>query len=457
MKAADQRGMNLCKQMACSDSLCKTDLFKKSTGTGGFRIPALLHIPDSNILLAFAESRRGPKDESADLLYLRCCEYNKSSEDFQWEDAKPIQSAQLGNCRSMNPCPVYEKKKKTVFLFFIAVEGSTSEQEQIRSQKNAAQLCYVTSVDNGQTWGDIINLTDNGAKAEPCIGVTINTWATFALGPGHGIQLNSGRLVIPANAHVVESNEIGVRAFTFYSDDGGKCWEIGKFISGEECGECQVVSLDQANGSSGQALIYCNARNNKADKNQYRVEAFSNDGGKTFTEGKLVTQLAEYSAGCHGSIISFPASDISHIQNYPDLVTYHTQKGGDASNFDVMLFSHITNSNPRRDLGIYLCTYSGDPQTQTKPYPGDRLTWTNPWVFFPDESAYSELAFVKLPEERNPVVTCLFECGKNTDMISFCVLQIDDIIEKTVKKMNDTQNPEVDKCTISKCFHCCCC
>ncbi|XP_072929142.1 sialidase-2-like [Hemitrygon akajei] len=405
-----------------SDSLRKTDLFKKQDG---FRIPALLHIPDSNILLAFAESRRGLKDESADVLYLRQGEYNKSSKDFQWEDAKPIQSAKLQKYRSMNPCPVYEKGKKTVFLFFIAVEGSTSEQEQIKSRKNAAHLCYVTSVDNGQTY--------SGAKTEPCIGDTINTWATFALGPGHGIQLNSGRLVIPANAHVVESDEIRVRAFTFYSDDSGKCWEIGEFISGEECGECQVVSLDQGNVSREQTLIYCNARNNKANKNQYRVEAFSSDGGKTFTEGKLVTQLVEYSAGCHGSIISFPASDISNVQNYPDLVTYHTQKGGDDSNFHIILFSHITKANPRRDLGIYLCTYSGGC-----------LTWTNPWVFLPDESAYSELAFVKLPEERNPIVTCLFEYGCKNNMISFCVFQIDDIIEKTVKKINDSGNPEAD-------------
>ncbi|XP_072921646.1 sialidase-3-like [Hemitrygon akajei] len=379
-------------------------------------------------------------------------------QDDLWEDAKPIQSAQLENCRSMNPCPVYDKGKKTVFLFFIAVEGSISEQKQINCRRNAAHLCYVTSVDNGHNWSVTIHLTDKcyGPKKESCICKTISTWATFALGPGHGIQLNCGRLVIPANAHVIETIcRIRVRAFTFFSDDHGDSWQIGEFISGEECGECQVVSLDQGNGSREQTLIYCNARNNKANKNQYRVEAFSSDGGKTFTEGKLVKQLVEYSAGCHGSIISFPASDISNVQNYPDLVTYHTQKGGDDSNFDIILFSHITNSNPQRDLGIYLCTYSGDAHTQTNPYSGDRLTWTNPWVFFPDKSAYSELAFVKLPEERNPIVTCLFESGGN-NTISFCVLQIDDIIEKTIKKINDSGNPEADKCTISKCFSCCC-
>ncbi|XP_062925189.1 sialidase-4-like [Mobula hypostoma] len=426
------------KMMGSSDSLRKSDLFKKK---GGFRIPALLHIPDSNILLAFAESRCGHKDESADVLYLQRGEYDKSSKDFQWDHATPMNTARLKKHRSMNPCPVYEEKKKTVFLFFIAVDQSKSEQDQIQSRKNAARLCYVTSVDNGQRWNDTIDLT------ESYLGVTINTWATFALGPGHGIQLKSGRLVIPANAHVIDSNDtIRVRALTFYSDDGGDSWQIGKYIYGQECGECQVVSLDQGNVSSEQALIYCNARNNKADNNQHRVEAFSTDGGKTFTKGKPVPELVECSGGCHGSIISFPASDISYVRNYPDLKTHHNQKGGDASNFDIILFSHITNSSQHTHLGIYLSTYSGGP-----------LTWTNPWVFFPDKSAYSELAFVKLPEERNPIVTCLFEYGHDHNMISFCVLQIDDIIEKTVKELKWCGKLEADQGANSRCFCCCCC
>ncbi|XP_072137916.1 sialidase-2-like isoform X2 [Mobula birostris] len=431
--------------MACSDSLRKSDLFKKKCG---FRIPALLHIPDSNILLAFAESRRGLKDESADVLYLQCGEYDKSSKDFQWKDATPIQSARLEKHRSMNPCPVYEKSTNTVFLFFIAVDRSKSEEDQIINRKNAARLCYVTSVDNGQTWSNTTDLT------ESCLGVTINTWATFALGPGHGTQLKSGRLVIPANAHVIESNDtIRVRALTFYSDDSGNSWQISKYIYGEECGECQMVSLDQGNE---QSLIYCNARNNKAHNNPYRVEAFSTDGGKTFTEGKLSTQLVEHSQGCHGSIISFPASDISNVQNYSDLENYHTQKGGHAPNFHIILFSHITNSSPRKDLGIYLSTYSDDAYTQADTYPPVHLTWTNPWIFFPHESAYSELAFVKLPEERNPIVTCLFEYGDKNNTISFCVFQIDDIIEKTVKKKKYCGKPEADKCAISRCFCFCC-
>ncbi|XP_051876579.1 sialidase-4-like [Pristis pectinata] len=396
-------------------SLHITDLFERDN-CGGYRIPALLHIPNSNTILAFAERRLGCYDENADVLYLRSGTYDKFSKDFQWEDAKPIQSAQLKQHRSMNPSPIYEKNTDTVFLFFIAVERSKTEQEQIRSRKNAARLCYVSSKDKGQTWSETNDLT--GCT----IGHTINTWATFALGPGHGIQLGNGRLVIPASAHEIQSNnEVRVWAFTFFSDDHGESWQFGNFVSGEECGECQMVLVDQGNASSEQALMYCNARSNKRGEKQYRVEAFSKDGGKTFTEGQLIKQLVEPPGGCHGSIISFPASDIPYFKNFLDIKQY---MGDATSDFDIILFSHTTNSTSRKDLGIYLRPYSGSPQA-----------WTSPWVIVDGECAYSELAFVKLPEESNPIVTCLFECGPINDKISFCVLQIDDIIQNTVKKM----------------------
>ncbi|XP_051875740.1 sialidase-2-like [Pristis pectinata] len=354
--------------MASSESVHITDLFQKDN-CRMYQIPALLHIPNSNTLLAFAERRHGPRDEDADVLYLRSGTYDKSLKNFQWEDAKPIRSAQLEQYRSMNPCPVYEKNTDTVFLFFIAVEGSKTEQEQISSGKNAARLCYVTSMDKGQTWSETNDLT------ECTIGHTINTWATFAVGPGHGIQLRNGRLVIPANAHEKQSNnQVRVWAFTFFSDDHGESWQFGNFVSGEECGECQVVSVGQGNASSEQTLVYCNARSNKQ---KYRVEAFSEDGGKTFTEGQLRKQLVEPPGGCHGSIISFPASDISHVKSYPDIIKYHSQSDDDS--LDIILFSHTTSSKSFEDLGIYLNTYSGRLQT-----------WTKPWIIAPGKCSCGE-------------------------------------------------------------------
>lgn len=407
--------------MASSESVDTTDLFEKDQ-TEGYRIPALLHIPNVNILLAFAEKRSGLRDEDATKLYMREGTYDNPSNKFQWKEVKAIQSATKEGYRSMNPCPVYEKNTNTIFLFFIAVENHKSEQDQIDQNKNAARLYYVTSADHGQNWSEPSkDLTDSFKR----------DWATFALGPGHGIQLSNGCLIIPANAHVKESDkQVRVHAFTFFSEDRGKTWQLGSFVSGEECGECQVAMVHEYKVSSckcckvsncRQPLIYCNARSNKNGEKQYRVETFSRDGGKTFTEGKLVKQLVEPPQGCHGSVISFPSSVVLRVKNYSEVEKYHDGQGNNSQEFDIILFSHTTNTKSRNDLGIYLATYSGKSPI-----------WTNPWVISAGKCGYSDLAFIQLPK-KNPVVACLFEQGSTNEKISFRLLQIDDIIVNTIK------------------------
>lgn len=59
----------------------------------------------------------------------------------------------------MNPCPVHDARTATVFLFFIAVRGRTSEAAQIAAGTNAARLCCVTSRDAGRSWGGARDLT----------------------------------------------------------------------------------------------------------------------------------------------------------------------------------------------------------------------------------------------------------------------------------------------------------
>ncbi|XP_078071489.1 sialidase-3-like [Mustelus asterias] len=405
--------------MASSNSFNPTVLFKQENGFG-YRIPALLHIPDTGTLLAFAEKRLGSKDEDADTLMLRRGTYKKSLKNFEWEDVTPIESARLKDHRSMNPCAVYDKETGTVFLFFIVVRGNVSEQYQIKNRKNVTGLCFVTSKDQGQNWSCRTDLTDPNFKK----------WATFAVGPGHGIQLKSGRLTIPAYAYEIQSDDqVMSRVFTFFSDDHGESWNCGGFVSREECGECQMVSMDQGNGFD---ILYCNARSIKRGDKQYRVQAVSTDGGYTFTDGSLVKMLAEPPNGCHGSIIHFPASKLAGLNIYPVIKNYHLEqkkKENDTSelteNFEIILFSHTTNFKSRRDLGMYLSTC-----------PGSFHTWTEPWIIYPGPSAYSELAFVEFPGEDIPLVTCLFECGCNSEceQISFRVFQVDEIIKNILKE-----------------------
>ncbi|XP_060792057.1 sialidase-3-like isoform X2 [Neoarius graeffei] len=202
----------------------KTPLFRKELSGINYRIPALIYINDAQTFLVFAEKRTSPHDHDATLLFMR--RGTRQNGSIQWSPVEELSTACLPEHRTMNPCPVYEKESKTVFLFFICVLGNTTENHQICTGNNKARLCYITSSDNGQNWSSTIDLT------ECVIGDEFKNWGTFAVGPGHGIQMKSGRLIIPAyfyeNIHCSgRDEECYSYAFAFYSDDG-KNWHFGK-------------------------------------------------------------------------------------------------------------------------------------------------------------------------------------------------------------------------------------
>lgn len=78
---------------------------------------------------------------------------------LQWEDMRVLGTAFLPGHRSMNPCPVYDEFTGTLFLFFIAVLGHTSESYQLVTGKNVTRLCYICSTDDGDTWSPVTDLT----------------------------------------------------------------------------------------------------------------------------------------------------------------------------------------------------------------------------------------------------------------------------------------------------------
>lgn len=78
---------------------------------------------------------------------------------LQWDDMRVLSTAFLPGYRSMNPCPVYDEFTGTLFLFFIAVLGHTSESYQLVTGKNVTRLCYTCSTDDGDTWSPVTDLT----------------------------------------------------------------------------------------------------------------------------------------------------------------------------------------------------------------------------------------------------------------------------------------------------------
>uniref|UniRef100_A0A8C5WSZ1 exo-alpha-sialidase n=1 Tax=Laticauda laticaudata TaxID=8630 RepID=A0A8C5WSZ1_LATLA len=311
-----------------------------------------------------------------------------------WGPLETLETAILPKYRTMNPCPVYDAKEGTVFLFFICVLDHITNRQQIWRSKNAARLGCVFSKDGGHTWSSMRDLT------KEAIGNDVSNWATFAVGPGHGVQLSSGRLVVPAYACYIHTRLFGQplfcgtkpHSFTFYSDDGGKTWLKGHLLPKPlQASECQMAELVDRNNS---LVLYCNARSS----GPYRLELFSKDGGCLFEAPTQSRKLQETHNGCHGSVVSFPSPQQGSESSLASSKTPESW----------LVFSHPTNRMKRVDLGIYL-----------NPRPLEGNFWKIPWILNTGPSGYSDLAVCT--GEDPLFFGCLFECGVSTpnDEIAF--------------------------------------
>ncbi|XP_060623958.2 sialidase-4 [Anolis sagrei] len=455
----------------------RTVLFERETSGVTYRVPALLHIPCVAKLLAFAEERLSVDDAHANLLVLRRGTFYKNF--VEWEDMRALETATLPHHRSMNPCPIYDELTGMVFLFFIAVLGRTPEAFQIITGENAARLCYVSSSDQGISWSHVTDLTQH------VIGRAIDDWATFALGPGHGIQLKSGRLLLPAYAYHIDCRECFGKlckttphAFTFYSDDHGQSWQYGEFIPNLQTVECQMVSVDEEDGTN---MLYCNARSPLG----FRVQALSTDDGAVFHAGQLVQRLVETPHGCHGSIIGFPAplyymhGNVCRFQKTtwpakginsllqpetderpkpfsPTISVCSQLIGGQQQQ---KKFASLRTCSPKHNIipdhitsdtanisednqggrtisqsGIIFqiptwVLYSHPTSSRSRvnlgiylsTFPRDAESWSEPWIIYEGPSAYSDLAYIQLPYSEVSITgipaiafACLYENGVRT-------------------------------------------
>ncbi|XP_012514778.1 PREDICTED: sialidase-2 [Propithecus coquereli] len=362
--------------MASCPVLQKERVFQ--SGAQAYRIPALLYLPWQETLLAFAERRKSKKDEDAELIVLRRGSYDASAHQVQWQAQEVVAQAQLNGHRSMNPCPLYDEHTGTVFLFFIAVLGQVSEHHQLHTRVNVTRLCLVTSTDHGRTWSPARDLTSSA------IGAAHKEWATFAVGPGHCLQLhNTTRsLVVPAYAYrnLRPAGRPSPSAFCFLSHDHGRTWERGNFLA-QETLECQVAEVE----AGGQRLVYLNARSSR----RARVQARSANSGLDFEETQPVEKLVEPPGGCHGSVISFPRPSL-----------------GSGSSGQWLLYTHPTDPRQRSDLGAYLHKWPPAPEA-----------WSEPALLAAGSCAYSDLQSMGTGPDGSPQFGCLYESDNNEEVV----------------------------------------
>src|SRR5690606_34562053 len=96
------------------------------------------------------------------------------------------------------------------------------------------QFILVRSDDDGRSWSKPINITKQVKKPE---------WCFLLQGPGKGITMLDGTLVIPAQYQDTPENKRLPRSTFIYSRDRGQTWQIatGAF---DDTTEAQVVELE---------------------------------------------------------------------------------------------------------------------------------------------------------------------------------------------------------------------
>ena len=96
---------------------------------------------------------------------------------------------------------------------------------------------YQRSTDEGETWSTPVEITgafDTFRAAYP--------WKVLATGPGHGIQLSGGRLLVPVwlstgtGGHAHRPSAVSV----IISDDHGKTWQRGEIVVKNPNGEIRA-------------------------------------------------------------------------------------------------------------------------------------------------------------------------------------------------------------------------
>ena len=238
-------------------------LFERGTdGYHVFRIPALV-VSERGTVLAFCEAGAGG-------LALR-----RSLDGGQtWTDMRIIVAG--GPLKINNPCPVVDDSTGTIWLSFC--RGKEPEPGH-----GNAEIVVIKSTDNGVNWSNPVNISESAMDPS-------STWV--GTGPGHGIQLKTGRLLIPCWADSTPRHGEIQSSYCFYSDDHGATWKLGQPLTRNASDECDVVELADRS-------IYLNARSRQGKRQ--RAYAFSKDGGHSWSEVQYDPGQPEPS--CDGGLI----------------------------------------------------------------------------------------------------------------------------------------------------------
>lgn len=359
--------------LAAPPSFEQIDLF--TSNEGGYK---LYHIPGlvvtaKGTVLAWCEARKKGSDWDDIRILLR-----RSTDDGKtWSEPKSI--AEVAGAKQKNAFSLALKRTDP--------NDITYNNPVLIADRDGTVHClfcleymrcfYQRSIDDGQTWSKPVEITPTFEKFRPEY-----DWKVLATGPNHGIQLRSGRLIVPiwlstgtgGNAH-----RPSVTA-TIYSDDGGESWQAGEIAvpnTDQWINPNETAAIELADGR-----VMLNVRSES--KAHRRLVTTSDDGATHWSKPKFDNALLE--PICMAG-----------------LVRYSTQAAGGKNR---ILFSNPDNltradgkeapgkSRDRKNLSVKLSYDEG-------------ATWAVNKTIEPQWSSYSDLAVTQAG-----TILCFYGCGK---------------------------------------------
>ena len=335
-----------------------------------YRIPSIVRT-NAGTLLAFAEARWDSIEDQSDvdIVLRRSVDNGKTWGEMQFLKDNGTDVASL-------PSPVVLPDGKIILLYTLLPVAD----------KRDKQMFMITSDDDGLTWSEEVEITDQILDPKSQNG--------YASCPVHGLvkqyEPNKGRIIMPArvNVSVGEGTWTSPRAaHIIYSDDNGKTWHQGGYMDHPWGSECTVTEL-----CNGDLLL--NTRDSD-DEAYYRYQAYSTDGGYTFEHSEK-TDLVEPAKGCHGSLLTYgPASE-----------------SGDES---IVLFSNPSHSLRRQRGSVKASFDSGK-------------SWSKMFLYTSETGSSMYAAYSDMVLLEDGKIGVFYERGKNYgEGLVFLTLDLSDI------------------------------
>ncbi len=354
----------------------KTHVFRSGeNGIKRYRIPGIV-ATTKGTLLAYCEARR---NSSADWGEIEVHMSRSTDNGQTW--SLPYSIAHKGTRIEGNPTKktLDGKAEQTVNNPVAIVDPKTGAIEFLYCV-NYARCFSMRSVDDGLTWSAPIEIT----KAFESFRNQYD-WNVIATGPGHGVTLESGRLVVPIwlaygkpGAHAPSATA------TIYSDDAGKSWQAGSIVVPNKPpyinpNESMIATLP------GDRVIMITRSHSLPSR---KILSISPNGANDWSEPRFEDNLWE--PICMASLIAHPAKPGMLLFSSPRTIALDKQgqpvPGGGA---------------PRKNLSIQVSLDGGE-------------TWNGPKTLEQGSSAYSDLAV-----QTDHSVVCLYESGESISCARF--------------------------------------